>query len=120
MQGLAWLLPVLQGPEDQRTVERLDVDAGIAQPALTTPLPTGCQAVPQRQHALPAVETDRLAQQQTSHHLCQEHQMTLIKKRTVLTQQADQLSMEPGMGCHWGLDWFRSPKFSWLPAHPMT
>jgi len=38
--------------------------------------------------------------------------MTLIKKRTVLTQEADQLSMEPGMGCHWGLDWFRSPKFS--------
>ena len=62
MQGLAWLLPVLQGPEHQGTIERLHIDAGIAQPALAASLPTGRQAMAQRQNGLPAVETDYLAQ----------------------------------------------------------
>jgi hypothetical protein len=36
-----------------------------------------------------------------------------------LTQEADQLTMETGLGIHRGLDWFRSPKLPWLPAHPI-
>lgn len=72
------------------------------------------------QDGLPADESDGLAQQQTRHPLRQEHQMTLIKKRTVLTQQADQFSMEWGLGNHWGLVWCENTKPPWLPAHPMT
>lgn len=34
-------------------------------------------------------------------------------------QEADQLSIEPGVGAHWRLDWSDSPTLSWLPAHPM-
>lgn len=74
----------------------------------------------QRQHGLPAVETDRLTQQQAGHHLCQQHQMTLVAERAVLTRGADQLSMEPGGGNHWVLVWSDNPNASWLPAHPMT
>lgn len=120
MQGLAWLFPLLQRPEDQRAVQRFNINPTVAEPALTTALPAGRQAVPQGQHGLPAVETDGLAEQQPGHHLCQKHQMTLIGKGAVLTEEADQLTMEPGMGCHRDLVWFRSPTLSWLPAHPMT
>ena len=65
------------------------------------------------------VETDRLAQQHPGHHPAQEHQMTLIGYRAVLTEKGDQLTMEPGTGCHGDLDWFRSPTLSWLPAYPI-
>jgi hypothetical protein len=37
-----------------------------------------------------------------------------------LTKEADQLTMESGLGIHGGLAWFRSPTPPWLPAHPMT
>jgi hypothetical protein len=46
--------------------------------------------------------------------------MTLVAERAVLTQEADQLSMEPGEGNHWVLVWSDNPNVSWLPAHPMT
>jgi hypothetical protein len=45
--------------------------------------------------------------------------MTLVAGRAVLTQEGDQLSMEPGVGCHERLDWSDNPNLSWLPAHPM-
>ena len=41
-------------------IQRLDIDPVVAEPALTTPLPAGGQATAQRQHGLPAIETDRL------------------------------------------------------------
>jgi len=46
--------------------------------------------------------------------------MTLVTDRTVLTQEADQLSMQLGKGCHGDLVWFRSPTLSWLSAHPLS
>jgi hypothetical protein len=46
--------------------------------------------------------------------------MTLVTDRAVLTQEADQLSMQLGTGCHGDLVWSDSPTLSWLPAHPMT
>jgi hypothetical protein len=77
MQGLAWSLPVLNRPENQRAIEALGIDPGVAEPALTTTLPAGRQAMPQRQPGLPVVETNRLAQQQPGHHPAQEDEMTL-------------------------------------------
>jgi len=46
--------------------------------------------------------------------------MALVADRAVLTQEADQLSMQLGTGCHEDLVWFRSPTFPWLPAHPLS
>ncbi len=66
------------------------------------------------------VKTDRLTQQQAGHHPAQEHQMTLVTDRTVLTKESDQLTMEPGMGSHEGLAWCDDPNFSRLPAHPIS
>jgi len=110
---------VLDRPENQRAVEGLRVNTAVGQPALTAPLPAGCQAMGQRQTRLPAVETDGFAQQQPGHHPAQQHQMTLVADGAVLTQEADQLSMQLGTGCHGDLVWFRSPTLSWLPAHPI-
>jgi hypothetical protein len=42
---VAGLLPVLDRPQHQRAIERLNVDAGIAQPALIASLPAGDLAV---------------------------------------------------------------------------
>lgn len=120
MQGLAWLLPVLDRPEHQRDIERLPIDAGIAQPTLAASLPNDRQAMDQRQHGHPAVKADRLTQQQPGHHLSQQHHMTLVAERAVLRQEANQLSMEPGVGNHWVLVWSENPNVSWLPAYPMT
>jgi hypothetical protein len=46
--------------------------------------------------------------------------MAFVADRAVLTQEADELSMKPGVGIHEGLVWCRNPNLSWLPAHPMT
>ena len=46
--------------------------------------------------------------------------MTLVTERTVLTQEAGELTVEPGMGVNEGLVWCENPKLSWLPAHPMS
>jgi len=46
--------------------------------------------------------------------------MTLIAEPAVLTQKADQLRLELGLGIHRGLDWFRSPTLSWLPDPPIA
>jgi hypothetical protein len=119
MQGVAWVLPVLDRPENEWAIEHLHIDAAVSEPALTAPLPAGSQAVPQRQTRLPAIEIDGLAQQEPGHHPGQEHQMTVVNNRAVLTEEGDQLSMEPGTGCHGDLVWFRSPTLSWLHAHPI-
>ena len=74
----------------------------------------------ERQDGLPAVETDGLAEQQPGDHPAQQHQVALVGEPAVLTQQAEKLSMEPDLGIHGGLVWFRSPKLPWLPAHPVT
>lgn len=118
-QGLAWPLPVLNRPEDQRSVERLHVDAAIGEKALTPPLPAGGQASPQGQMLLPAIKTDGFAQQQTRHHPRQEHQMAQVDKAAVLTQQRQQVSLKVGLGIHWDLD-CRNSNFPWFPAHPMS
>ena len=112
MQGLLWLLPALDRPENQRAIEALRIDPAVAQPALTAPLPAGGQAVPQWQPGLPVIETDRLTQQQSGHHPTQQNQMTLVGYRAVLTEKDDQLTMEPGTGCHEGLVWCDDPKLS--------
>ena len=46
--------------------------------------------------------------------------MALVGEVAVLTQQAEQLSMESGLGNHWDLVWCDNPNVSWLPAHPMV
>ena len=74
----------------------------------------------QMQHSLPAVETDRLTQQQAGHHPGQQHQMTLVAERAVLTHEADQLRLELGLGIHRGLDWFRSTPIELVPGLPIT
>jgi hypothetical protein len=38
--------------------------------------------------------------------------MTLVGYRAVLTEKGDQLTMEPGTGCHEGLVWCDDPKLS--------
>jgi hypothetical protein len=45
--------------------------------------------------------------------------MPLIAEQAVSKQQADQLTMEPGLGIHWGLVWFRSRTLPWIPDHPI-
>jgi hypothetical protein len=121
MQAVAWLLSVLDRPENQRVVESFHVNAAVGESALIALLPAGGQSMGCGEPGLAVVETDGLAQQQPSHHPGQEHQMPLITDRAVLTEEADQLSMQLGAGCHGGnLVWFRSPTLPWLPAHPMT
>ena len=73
-----------------------------------------------RQPGLPVIETGGLDQQEPGHHPGQEHQMALVMGRAVLTEEADQLSMDAGKGCVGDLDWFQSSTLPWLPAHPMT
>jgi hypothetical protein len=46
--------------------------------------------------------------------------VTFVADGAVLTQEAGELSMEPGMGIHEGLAWCRNPNLSWLHAHPMA
>jgi hypothetical protein len=46
--------------------------------------------------------------------------MALVVDRAVLTEESDQLSMEPSVGIHEGLVWCENPKLSWLPAHPIS
>jgi hypothetical protein len=120
MLGLVWLLPVLVRPQQQGGIEGLNVDAAVAQLALSASLPAGGQAVAQMQQGVPAIETDGLAEQQPDDYPAQQHQMTLIHPLALWTQEAHQLTMEPGQGIHVGLDWFRSPTLPWLPAHSMT
>ena len=76
--------------------------------------------MPQRQHGVPAGETDGLAERQPGDHPPQQHQVPLVGEPAVLTQEADQLTVEWGLGIHGGLVWFRSPKLPWLPAHPIA
>ena len=111
---------MLDRPENQRAIERFHIDADVVQPAPTAALPAGCQAMGQRQTRLPAIETDGFAQQQPGDHPGEEHQMALVADRAVLTQEADQLSMQLGTGCHEDLVWFRSPTLPWPPAHPLS
>lgn len=46
--------------------------------------------------------------------------MTLLEERDVLMQEADQLSMEPGVRNHWVVVWSDNPNVSWLTADPVT
>lgn len=46
--------------------------------------------------------------------------MALVADRAVLTQEAGELTVEPGEGMHEGLDWCRNPNLSWLPAHTIN
>jgi hypothetical protein len=120
MQGAAWVLPVLNRPENQRAIEGFHVNAAVGEPAPAATLPAGCQAMGQRQTRLQAIETDGFAQQQPGDHPGEEHQMALVTDRTVLTQKAGELTVEPGSGFHEGLDWCGDPNFSRLPAHPIS
>ena len=98
MQGVAWVLPALDRPENQRAVKAFRIYPAVVQPALATPLPAGSQAVPQWQPGLPVIETDRLAQEQPGHHPTQEHQMTLVTGRAVLTDKGDLVQLAAGRG----------------------
>jgi hypothetical protein len=46
--------------------------------------------------------------------------VALVADRAVLTEKVVQLTMEPGVGIHEGLDWCENPKLSRLPAHPIA
>ena len=41
--------------------------------------------------------------------------MALVANKTVLTQEAGELTVEPGWGIHEGLDWCWNPNLSRLP-----
>jgi hypothetical protein len=43
--------------------------------------------------------------------------MALVADGAVLTQEAGELTVEPGSGIHERLDWCRNPNLSRLPAH---
>jgi len=79
----------------------------------------GGQAMAQGQPALPAIETDGLAQQQPGHHPAQLRQVALGTGGAVLTHEAGQLNMQLGKECQRNLDWCLSPTLPWRPAHPM-
>ncbi len=81
--GAGQAFPVLQGPVDQRSKQRLNINSHVAQPALTAPLPAGGQAMAHGKDGLPAVETDRVAEQQSHDPPGQQQQATLIPKRAV-------------------------------------
>jgi hypothetical protein len=42
--------------------------------------------------------------------------VAVVAEAALLTQEADQLTMETGVGNHWALVWSDNPKVSWLPA----
>ena len=46
--------------------------------------------------------------------------MALVADKAVLTQKAGELTMEPGVGIHEGLDWCENPNLSWFPTHLMS
>ena len=46
--------------------------------------------------------------------------LTLIADGAVLTQEAGELTVEPGSGIHERLVWCDNPNLSWLPAHPIS
>lgn len=102
MQGLAWCLPLLNGPEHDRANKALGIDPCIAEPTPTATLTAGRQAAVQRNGSLPLVKTNGLAEQQASDHPAEQHQVTLVTDRAVLTQEAGELSMDPGVGIHNG------------------
>jgi hypothetical protein len=106
------------------------------EPTTAAPLPAGRRATVQRNGSLPLVKTDGLgsaplsyttcwgapdglAEQQRGDHPAQQHQVTFVAIRTVLTEEACELSMEPDAGIHEGLVWCENPKLPWFPAHPM-
>ncbi len=64
IQGVFWLLPVLERPENQRSIQRLSIDAAVGRTALTAALPARGRALWQRQTSLAAVKTDGLAPRQ--------------------------------------------------------
>lgn len=101
-------------------MERLHINAPIAQPPLSAPLPAGGKATSQRLRSLPMVETDCLAQQEPAHHSGQEIQVAMVSEAAVLTEEGEQISMAPGAGIHTGLVWCENPKLSQLPAQVMT
>ena len=45
-------------------------------------------------------------------HPAQQYQVTLVADKAVLTQEAGELSMEPGVGNHWALVWCDNPNVS--------
>jgi len=87
MQGVAWLLPMLDRTEHQWAVEGLAIDPPIAEPTTAASLPAGRQAASQRNGSLLLVKTDGLAEQQTGDHPAQEHQMAFVADRAMLTQE---------------------------------
>ena len=120
MQCVAWVLSVLDRPEHKRAIQRFHIDAAVGQPAPAAPLPARGKAMGQRQTGLPAIEADGFAQQQPGDHPGKEHQMALVADRAVLTQEAGELTVEPGWGIHEVLVWCRNPNLSRLPAHPFS
>jgi hypothetical protein len=46
--------------------------------------------------------------------------MALVANRAVLTQEAGELTVEPGSGIHERLVWCKNPNLSRLPAHPIS
>jgi hypothetical protein len=98
------LIRSLNRPEQQRLVHILHIDSPVAEPALTAALLAGWQGGLLLRHlGIPAIETDALAQQQASRHMGQQHKVSQIAEAAVLTQKAEQLTMETGLGIHEGL-----------------
>lgn len=120
MQGVAWFLPLLDRPVNQRAIKRVNIDAAVGQPAPTAALPARGKEIGERQHGFPAIETDGFGQQQTGDHLGEEHQKVLVADRAVLTKEADQLTMQLGTGCREVLVKCRSPTFPLLPSRPLS
>ena len=53
-------------------------------------------------------------------HPAQQHQVALVGDGAVVTQQAEQIPMEPGMDRHETLVWSDNPRLLRLPAQPTS
>jgi hypothetical protein len=73
---------------------------------------------PGSRQRLLASEDNGLAQHHRCHHRGQHHQVVLVAERAVLTQQADHLRLELGVGRHGRLVWSANLNLPLLPAHP--
>lgn len=78
-QRCAWLLPILDGPEDERAVDRLAWIRPLRR-QLRAPLPAGGHAARKGQQALPAIKTGGFTQRQPSHHPGEQKPMALVNE----------------------------------------
>ena len=111
---------MLHHREHEWAIKAVGIDPPVDEPTAAASLPAGRQAASQRNGALTLIKTDGLAEQQPSHHASQKDKVTCVADRTVLREEASQLSMETGAGIHEGMVSRENPKLSWITASPIA